>query len=190
MMLEEQGMKAPEWEVSRWFNTDRDLALSDLVGKVVVLEAFQMLCPGCVAHGIPLVQSVQRLFPSESVAAVGLHTVFEHHQAMTPVSLAAFLHEYRITFPVGVDMACETGQPRTMRAYQMRGTPSLLLFDKSGSLRTHHFGNVSELRLGAEIASLLGEGRFNGSDAVAAEAERDECGVDGCVVQLERTLHQ
>lgn len=154
-------MTAPEIQVSQWFNTDKDLNLTDFQGKVLVIEAFQMLCPGCVAHGIPLAQSVQRTFSPDQVAVIGLHTVFEHHEAMTPVSLAAFLHEYRITFPVGVDTASETGLPKTMQAYQMRGTPSLILIDKSGNLRAHHFGEVSDMALGAEIASLASESYEN-----------------------------
>lgn len=167
----------PKWEVSQWFNTDIDLTLESLAGKVVVLEAFQMLCPGCVAHGLPLAQAVQRIFPHDKVAVVGLHTVFEHHAAMAPVSLAAFLHEYRITFPVGVDAASGSGQPKTMQAYQMRGTPSLLLFDKSGNLRGHHLGNISELALGAEIATLLNEpllGKIP-TEAFGAVCSMEEC---------------
>ncbi|MFZ1469461.1 MAG: redoxin domain-containing protein [Paracoccaceae bacterium] len=150
-------MIAPELNVSQWFNTDEDITLAGLRGKVVVIEAFQMLCPGCVAHGLPLAQKVQRAFPKEAVAVLGLHTVFEHHDAMKPVSLAAFLHEYRITFPVGVDATGVGLTPKTMEAYQLRGTPSLLLIDKAGMLRANHFGEVSELHLGAEIATLLGE---------------------------------
>ena len=78
---------APDWGVDTWFNTPGPLALGDLRGKVVVLEAFQMLCPGCVAHGLPQAGRVHELFPPDAVAVVGLHTVFEHHAAMTPVSL-------------------------------------------------------------------------------------------------------
>jgi hypothetical protein len=100
---------------------------------------------------------VQQSFPSETVAVIGLHTVFEHHAAMTPVSLEAFLHEYRITFPIGVDAAGSGPLPKTMEAFGMRGTPSLLLIDKMGTLRAHHFGEVSEMRIGAEIATLLNE---------------------------------
>ncbi len=150
-------MIAPELNVSQWFNTDEDITLAGLRGKVVVIEAFQMLCPGCVAHGLPLAQKVQRAFPKEAVVVLGLHTVFEHHEAMKPVSLAAFLHEYRITFPVGVDATGAGAIPKTMESYQLRGTPSLLLIDKAGVLRANHFGDVSELRLGAEIATLLSE---------------------------------
>ena len=155
-------MTKPELSVSQWFNTDQEISLAGLHGQVVVIEAFQMLCPGCVSHGLPLAQRVQKTFASDAVTVLGLHTVFEHHQAMTPVSLAAFLHEYRITFPVGVDAAGAGPMPKTMEALHLRGTPSILLIDKTGALRAHHFGEVNELRLGAEIATLLCENHPDG----------------------------
>jgi len=148
----------PEWQVERWFNVPAPLTLASLRGRVVVLEAFQMLCPGCVSHGLPQAQRVQRLFPAEQVTVVGLHTVFEHHAAMTPVALQAFLHEYRIGFPVGVDRPSGDGPvPSTMRAYGLRGTPTLLLVDREGRLRHHHFGQVDDLALGAQVAALVAE---------------------------------
>ncbi len=143
--------------VSEWLNTERPLSLTALRGKVVVVEAFQMLCPGCVTHGLPQAQTVQRIFPGSEVAVIGLHSVFEHHAAMTPVSLKAFLHEYRITFPVAVDMPGDGPLPRTMALFQLQGTPSLLIFDRDGALRAHHFGQVHDMVIGAEIASLLAE---------------------------------
>ncbi len=149
---------APALQVARWFNVETPLTLAALRGKVVVIEAFQMLCPGCVSHGLPQAQRVRRLFAEEQVAVLGLHTVFEHHAAMTEVALAAFLHEYRITFPVAVDASADSGPiPRTMAVYGLRGTPSLLLIDKQGRLRREFFGQVEDLVLGAEIAVLLGE---------------------------------
>ena len=176
-------MQAPELQVSEWFNTKDHLSLRDLAGKVVVIEAFQMLCPGCVMHGIPLAQAVQRTFPEEQVAVIGLHAVFEHHAAMTPVSLAAFLHEYRITFPVGVDAAGEGSIPKTMEAYKLKGTPSLVLIDKSGHLRAQHFGDVSQLRLGAEIATLLAEaGAQSIADGAQDISQNSDAATGGCLI--------
>lgn len=149
---------APPLDVVRWFNTPQPLALADLRGRVVVLHAFQMLCPGCVQGGLPQAQRISRLFPAEAVAVIGLHTVFEHHAAMTPVSLEAFIHEFRLTFPIGVDRPSEDGPlPQTMAAYGMRGTPSLILIDRVGRIRKHGFGTEDDMRIGAEVATLLAE---------------------------------
>lgn len=171
---------APELVVERWFNTTEDLSLDRLRGKVVVIEAFQMLCPGCVTGGLPLAQKIHQTFPQDQVAMIGLHTVFEHHAAMTPVSLEAFLHEYRITFPVAVDQPGRGPLPVTMETYQMQGTPSLLLIDRQGHLRARHFGQVSELAVGAEIATLLAETAL--PDATRPEKSETGCTDAGCTV--------
>ena len=86
---------APELQITEWINNEGSITLQGLRGKVVVLEAFQMLCPGCVAHGLPQAQRIYEMFSSDDVAVLGLHTVFEHHAAMTPVSLKAFAYEYK-----------------------------------------------------------------------------------------------
>ncbi|MEM9380687.1 MAG: redoxin domain-containing protein [Planctomycetota bacterium] len=148
----------PEWQVATWLNASDDITLASLRGKVVALEAFQMLCPACVAHGLPQVKRLARAFPDD-LQVLGLHAVFEHHAAMGPVALEAFLHEYRIDFPVGIDAPGDGALPRTMEAYAMRGTPSLLLFDAEGRLRAHRFGQVDDIELGALVARLVDEAR-------------------------------
>ncbi|MFI2429844.1 peroxiredoxin family protein [Streptomyces sp. NPDC018955] len=166
---------APDWDVSQWLNSDA-LDLERLRGKVVLLEAFQMLCPGCVAHGIPQAQRVESAFAGADVQVVGLHSVFEHHAAMTPVALEAFLSEYRVTFPVAVDRHAEDDPtPLTFARYAMQGTPTTVLIDREGRLRMQRFGAVEDLVLGASIATLLEE-----RDVVPAPAEtadEDRAGV-------------
>lgn len=41
------------WEVDRWLNAEATLSLASLRGRVVALEAFQMLCPGAGRTGSP-----------------------------------------------------------------------------------------------------------------------------------------
>ena len=149
---------APELQVSEWFNTETPLRLADLRGRVVVVHAFQMLCPGCVAHGLPQAQRIAQAFADQDLMLIGLHTVFEHHAVMTPAALRVFLHEYRIGFAVGIDMPGEPGPlPRTMQAYQLGGTPSLLVFDRQGRLRLNQLGQVDDLPLGALLGELLAQ---------------------------------
>ena len=150
---------APDWTVREWLNTDRPLSLRDFPGKVVVVEAFQMLCPGCVSHGLPLAQRIRDTFSTDQVAVIGLHTVFEHHEVQGSRSaLEAFLHEYRYGFPVGIDL-CNEGEriPVTMGRYGMQGTPTFVLIDKRGQRRRQYFGMVSELTVGSEIGQLMVE---------------------------------
>lgn len=175
-------LPAPDWDVVQWLNSETALDLAGLRGRVVVAAAFQMLCPGCVEHAVPQLKRVHALFPPEEVAVVGLHTVFEHHEAMGPAALAAFLKEYAVTFPVGVDRPSDSGDsiPSTMRRYMMQGTPTLLLIDREGRLRRKTFGHVPDLQLGAEIMSLMREGPI--ADAAPSRETSAGCGPDGCAI--------
>ncbi len=110
---------------------------------------------------------------------LGLHTVFEHHAAQgSRVALEAFLHEYRISFPVAIDMPSERNPvPKTMAAYTMKGTPRTILIDRAGRLRLHNFGLEMDLALGARIASLLGEPVLFGARPLPSGAATGGCAV-------------
>lgn len=176
---------APEWLTTEWFNTPEALCLERLRGQVVVLHAFQMLCPGCVARGIPQAQRVAEIFKSAPLTVIGLHTVFEHHEAMGLESLRAFLHEYRVRFPVGVDAPGPDGDPmpRTMRAYAMQGTPTTLLIDARGRLRRQVFGVHDDLLLGAEIGTMLVEAQRSADVTAMAVPAADQCADGRCAVE-------
>jgi Redoxin len=149
---------APALQVSRWFNTPEPITLESLRGRVVALHAFQMLCPGCVAHGLPQARRLRQVFSEEKFAMIGLHTVFEHHQVMNDEALQVFINEYHLDFPIGVDQAGGfDGVPRTMHALALRGTPSLVLLDKRSRIRFSHFGQVDDMTLGAAVGRLLSE---------------------------------
>lgn len=147
---------AAELTVSEWFNTPTPLTLAGLLGRPVFIHSFQLLCPGCVAESIPQVQRIERVFGQTDLQVIGLHSVFEHHQAMTPITLKAFLHEYRIRHPVGVD-AADAGSdiPVTMRRFALRGTPSSILIGRDGAIIHQSFGVEDDLVVGARIAMAL-----------------------------------
>ena len=172
---------APELQVSQWLNTLRSITLADLRGRVVVLHAFQMLCPGCVSHGLPQATAIHDTFPAADVAVIGIHSVFEHHNAMTPVALEAFLYEYRIRFPVAVDRPSTTGSiPHTMEAFNMKGTPTLILLDRQGRIRLNHFGRIDDLRVGATIGQLLSEAAIDpNSNQYREQPATERVGCDG-----------
>lgn len=149
---------APELRVTRWFNATKPITLAGLRGKILVLHAFQMLCPGCVAQTIPQAKRLYELARGTDLVVLGLHTVFEHHAAMTPVSLEAFLHEYRVAFPVGVDQPSADGAiPMTMAAYGLRGTPSTIIIDREGRIIRHVFGIEDDLSFGLLLGRLLAD---------------------------------
>ena len=144
-------------DVAGWANSE-PIELAGLRGRVVLIEAFQMLCPACVTHGIPQAQRVYRTFDRSQVVVLGLHTVFEHHAVMGPDALAAFLSEYKVRFPVAIDRPVEGRRlPATMQHYQLQGTPTMLLVDRAGRVRHSILGAVDDLTLGFRLGELLSE---------------------------------
>ena len=154
-----QAQLLPEWQVAQWLNTEQSMSLADLRGQVVLIHAFQMLCPDCVMHAIPQARKAHEPYGEQGAAMIGLHTVFEHHDAMQPHALAAFIYEYGLRFPVGVDAPSADDQPvpRTMARWGLQGTPTTLVVDRHGRWRLPHFGHVADLPLGAILGRLLSE---------------------------------
>ena len=149
---------APELLVQTWFNTERPLQLSGLRGRIVVLAAFQVLCPNSISGGIPQARRIYETFEPKDVAVIGLHATFEHHDAVSWAMLKAFIQEYRLKFPIALDEPNPASPiPHTMERYKMRGTPSLVLIDRNGYVRKHAFGALDDLRIGAEIGALIQE---------------------------------
>ena len=150
--------KAAEIEASAWINTAKPLSLAQMRGTVVVIHVFQMLCPGCVLHGIPQTQLIRQTFSEKQVKVLGLHSVFEHHSVMNIDALRAFSAEYRITFPIAIDAPSTSGHiPKTMQRYGLQGTPTLILIDKLGRLRLQHYGKIADMQVAKLISELVGE---------------------------------
>ncbi len=148
---------APAIEASQWINSEAT-SISDLLGQVVVLSFFQMLSPGCAAHSIPQTKKIYELYRSHDVRLIGIHSVFEHHEVMTPEALKVFVHEYKLKYPIAVDLASSQGVvPKTMSAYDIQGTPSLVLIDRMGHVRYSYFGMLEDMLLGSMIGQLLAE---------------------------------
>ncbi|MGA8514596.1 MAG: redoxin domain-containing protein [Burkholderiaceae bacterium] len=177
---------APALHISHWLGTASPITLAGLRGRVVVLHAFQMLCPSCVSHGLPQAARIHGTFAAADVAVIGIHTVFEHHAVMGVEALKAFMHEYRIDYPVGVDQASPGSDiPLTMQAYSLQGTPSLVLIDRQGSVRLQHFGHLDDLAVGALIGQLVAQGQGVGNAhgaAGAGKVTQSHCDDSGCAI--------
>ena len=133
---------APEWKVSEWINGDPG-KLANHRGKIVLIDFFQLWCPGCNDFSIPLFQEWEQKFGvRDDVLVVSIHTVFEGHEDQTPERLREFVAEKGITHPVGIDAYAVPGAvvPVTMDRFETGGTPHIAIVDKEGRLRFSHFG--------------------------------------------------
>lgn len=144
----------PEFEAATWFNSETPVTLKSLKGKVVVMAAFQLHCPGSRKHGLPQAARLAGAFSDDQVVVLGLNTPFEDGHKQDAKAVEAFIEEQGVAFPVALDKVNGGALPKTMEAYEIQGTPSVLIFDRQGRLRRHYLGQVDDVRLGAELMAL------------------------------------
>jgi len=119
------GEKAPNLKVSKWvqglptnFDQEKD--------HIVLVEVFQVNCPGCFLYGIPEAIEIYNKYHSEGVSVLGVATAFEDFDKNTLENLELLLKTgevigdtkeglsqngkladsklpYKIPFPVGMD---------------------------------------------------------------------------------------
>lgn len=153
-----EAQPAPPLVARHWLNVQRAPMLEELRGRVVVLQAFQMLCPACILHALPQAARIEAAFEPNEVVVMGVHAVFEHDEPTRTRALNTFLYEYGVDMPVAVDVASlDSRTPTLTEAYGFAGTPSMVLIDREGMLRAHVLGRPSDLLVGASIATLLAE---------------------------------
>ena len=75
-MIATIGTKAPNLEVSSWVqgkptNIDKER------GNVVLVEVFQVNCPGCFLYSIPEVIDIYKKYRDKGLTIIGLATAFE-----------------------------------------------------------------------------------------------------------------
>jgi len=119
------GEKAPNIQVSKWvqglptnFDKEKD--------HIVLVEVFQVNCPGCFLYGIPEAINIYKKYHSEGVTVLGVATAFEDYDKNTLENLELLLKSgevigetkkglsqygklddsklsYKIPFPVAMD---------------------------------------------------------------------------------------
>jgi thiol-disulfide isomerase/thioredoxin len=134
-LIAQIGQKAPNLAVSKWvqgmptnFDQEKD--------HVVLVEVFQVNCPGCFLYGIPEAINIYNKYRSEGITVIGVATAFEDFDKNTLENLELLsktgqvigetkralaqygkLQEgdklpYKIPFPLGMDVLVkETGTP-------------------------------------------------------------------------------
>ena len=150
---------APEWDIAQWINSE-PLRLFDLRGQVVVIDFFQLWCPGCKSFSIPLMKQWESDFAAEIAAdqmkIVSIHTVFEGHEHQTVSRLRKFVDETGFGHPVGHDRHDVSDRlPNTMILYGTRGTPEVAIIDKEGRIAYQRIGFFDPDEKAALIRQLI-----------------------------------
>lgn len=75
-MKAQLGQKAPLLSVSDWIQGDA-ANFDRLLGQVVLVEVFQVNCPGCFLYALPQAVELYRKYSEHGLAVLGIATAFE-----------------------------------------------------------------------------------------------------------------
>ena len=89
-MLAQTGQKAPNLKVSKWVQ-GKDTNLDKQGDNIVLVEVFQVNCPGCFMYGIPESIQIYNKYKSDGVSVLGMATAFEDYDKNTLENLELLL---------------------------------------------------------------------------------------------------
>jgi thiol-disulfide isomerase/thioredoxin len=206
-MVAKIGSTAPNLQISTWVQ-GKPTNIDKEKGNVVLVEVFQVNCPGCFLYGIPEAIDIYKKHKDKGLTVLAVATAFEDFDKNNLQNLEKLVTTgevigetyralvqygqlkdgnklpYKIPFPVGMDMLKkESGQlteskimdfieanvpdfrsyaekdrlvlvervkqymkskeysAKTFEDYALRGTPSSILVDRKGILRSTIFGS-------------------------------------------------
>jgi peroxiredoxin len=94
-MFAEIGIKAPNVKVSDWIQ-GLPTNIDKLFGNIVVIEVFQVNCPGCFLYGLPQTISLYEKYKDKDVRVIGIATAFEDYDKNTIENLKLLLSEGKV----------------------------------------------------------------------------------------------
>jgi hypothetical protein len=89
------GRSAPDWMVSDWVQGEAR-NLRDYRGRLVLIEVFQVNCPGCFLYALPRAIDLDRRYRERGLVVIGLATAFEDFDLNTVDNLRLLVEEGRV----------------------------------------------------------------------------------------------
>lgn len=123
----------------------RPVTLSQLRGRVVVLNFWASWCPSCQAEARDFAEFARR-YRDRGVVVVGVNLRED------AAAVRAFAESNAIDYPLLLDPDAAVG-----RAYQVVGIPTTLFLDAGGGIRGRHVGVLNAAQLADYVIPLLAD---------------------------------
>src|SRR3954453_21434208 len=139
-------VRAPELTGRAWLNTGgRPLTLTELRGKIVLLDFWTFCCINCL-HVLDELRPLESTY-GDVLVTIGVHSPKFVHEA-DPEALAAAVERYEVHHPV-----LDDPELTTWKQYAVRPWPTLAVVDPEGYV----------------VAQLSGEGHANAVERLVAD---------------------
>ena len=133
------GSPSPEWQL-KTHTGDEVRSLSDLKGKVVLIEFWIKNCGACISS-VPVLNELRNQFEGEDFELLGVN-LYDESDAINQ-----FVKRHNVQYPILV------GGEQLSEAYGVDGFPAIFILDRSGDIIYAHSGlNKSVL---SDISKIL-----------------------------------
>ena len=136
-----------------WFNSE-PLKISDLQGKVVLVDFWTYSCINC-QRTFPYLKKWWVSYKDSGFVIIGVHSP-EFEFEKNPKNVQKSINDFGITYPVMQD-----NYFATWKAYKNRYWPAKYLIDAEGQIRYTHFGEGGYDETEKKIQELLTEAGAN-----------------------------
>jgi len=143
------GKPAPDFAVAAAANGKGKVALSDLRGKVVLVDFWGTFCEPC-KKSFPKLQDLNTKYSTSGLRIVGI----SEDEADDKDKIPGFASSYGAKFTLGWDE-----DKSIAKSYKPDTMPSSFIIDKKGVVRYAHVGfhDGEEVEIEKEIKELLGQ---------------------------------
>ena len=142
-----EGFLAPDFALDTLDGSR--ITLSDLRGKIVVVNIWATWCPPCRAETPALEKSYEQ-YKDSGVVILGVDLTSQDSLS----DVKAFIQEFSLTYPILLDR--DGSVSNTL--YQIKGLPSTFFINREGIIRTVVVGGpMSETFIRSKIEALLEE---------------------------------
>lgn len=131
------------------YNNMSQVSLSDLRGKVVVINFWASWCKPCEQEAADMEKAWLKYEPTGQVVFLGVDYVD------TPTNAFIYLKKFGITYPNGEDLNVTLKRPIS-DYFKIQGVPETYFIDQNGVLKYVQIGPFSSVeQIGAQIDPLL-----------------------------------
>lgn len=140
---------APEFRsIARWINTE-PLRMSDLRGKVVLVDFWTFECSNCLAT-LPHLKKWHADYADKGLVVIGMHSPEYSHEKDWRL-LRQNMKRLGIEYPVAQD-----NELATFESWDVKVWPTSFLIDKDGNIVLRRIGEGHYEETEAQIRTLLG----------------------------------
>lgn len=134
----------------KWINTDKELSMEDLKGKVVLIEFWTFGCYNCT-NTLPYLNKWYEKYKSDEFEMIGIHCP-EFDNERNYDNVKASVEKLGIEYPVLTD-----NEFSVWKKYDVHAWPTIFLIDKEGVIRYKKVGEGKYDKTEQTINELLSE---------------------------------